>query len=62
MECYKGAQEDALMPTNCRQGWSASGLLLVRMSKPLMNRLLLENSNKPADLSPETSEKVLVPE
>ena len=32
------------------------------MSKPLISRLLLENSNKPADLSLETSEKVLVPE
>ena len=61
MECYKGAREDALTPANCRQGWSASGLWPVRMSKPLMSRLLLENSNKPADLSLETSEKVLVP-
>ena len=32
------------------------------MSKPLMNRLLLENSNKPADLSPETLGKDSVPE
>ena len=32
------------------------------MSKPLISRLLLENNNKPADLSPETSEEVLVPE
>ena len=62
MECYKRAREDALTPTNCRQGWSASGLWPVRMSKPLINRLLLENSNKPANLSLETSEKVLVPE
>ena len=61
MECYKRAREDALTPTNCRQGWSASGLWPVRISKPLINRLLLENSNKPADLSSETLEKVLVP-
>ena len=32
------------------------------MSKPLISRLLLENSNKPADLSLETLEEVLVPE
>ena len=25
MKCYKRAREDALTPTNCRQGWSASG-------------------------------------
>ena len=62
IKCYKKAQEDALTPTNYRQGWSASGLWPVRMSKPLINRLLLENSNKPADLSLEASEKVLVPE
>ena len=62
MECYKKAREDALTPMNYRQGWSASGLWPVRMSKPLMNRLLLENSNKPADLSLETLGKVLVPE
>ena len=54
IKCYKEAREDALTPANCRQGWSASGLWPVRMSKPLMSRLLLENSNKPADLSLET--------
>ena len=62
MECYKKAREDALTPANCRQGWLALGLQPVRMSKPLISRLLLENSNKPADLSLETSEEVLVPE
>ena len=62
IECYKRAREDALTPTNCRQGWLVLGLWPVRMSKPLMSRLLLENSNKPADLSLETSEEVLVPE
>ena len=60
IECYKRAREDALTPTNYRQGWSALGLWPVWMSKPLMNRLLLENSNKPADLSSETLGKVLV--
>ena len=62
MECYKKAREDALTPANYKQGWLASGLWPVRMSKPLISRLLLENSNKPADSSLETSEEVLVPE
>ena len=62
MKCYKEAREDALTPANYRQGWLASGLWLVRMSKPLISRLLLKNNNKPADSSLETSEKVLVPE
>jgi 4-hydroxybenzoate polyprenyltransferase len=46
LECYKKARIDAITPTNIKAGWSASGLWPVRMSKPLMNRLLLENSNK----------------
>ena len=62
MKCYKRARKDALTPANCRQGWSALRLWPVRMSKPLISRLLLENSNKPADLSLETSEEVLAPE
>jgi hypothetical protein len=33
----------------------------VCMSKPLMNRLLLKNSNKPDDTTPETLRKVPVP-
>ena len=43
-------------------GWSASGLWPVRMSKPLINRLLLENSNKAAEQTLGTSAKDLVPE
>ena len=62
IKCYKRAQEDALTPTNYRQRWLALGLWPVRMSKPFINRLLLENSNKPADLSSETLGKVFVPE
>jgi hypothetical protein len=62
LNCYKLAWIDALTVTNCKQGWSASGLWPVRISKPLMNRLLLENSNKLADKTPATSEKILVPE
>lgn len=62
LECYKQARIDALTYLNCKQGWSASGLWPVRMSKPLMNRLLLENSNKRADNASETSRNVKAPE
>ena len=46
LECYKKARRDAITFENIKSGWSASGLWPVRMSKPFMNRLLLENSNK----------------
>ena len=62
MSCYKLAREDALTATNCKQGWSASGLWPVRMSKPLMSRLLLENSNKLEELTLVTSGNYLVPD
>jgi hypothetical protein len=62
LECYKLARIDALTPTNCMQGWKALGLWPPRMSKPLMNRLLLENSNKAAEETPATSGNVEVPE
>ena len=62
LDCYKLARIDTLIVTNCKIGWLASGLWLVRISKPLMNRLLLENSNKAAEQSLGTSAKDLVPE
>jgi hypothetical protein len=62
LKCYKLAREDALTALNCKQGWSASGLWPVRMAKPLMNRLLLENSNKANEPSLKTSRKRPLPE
>ena len=62
LKCYRLAWIDTLTALSCKQGWSASGLWPVRMSKPLMNRLLLENSNKPDNLTLETLGEVLVPE
>ena len=61
LKCYRLARINALTALNCKQGWSALGLWPVRMLKPLMNRLLLENSNKPDDITLETLRKVLVP-
>jgi hypothetical protein len=49
LDYYKLARIDTLIVTNCKMGWLASGLWLVRLLKPLMNRLLLENSNKVAE-------------
>jgi hypothetical protein len=62
LNCYMLARIDALTALNCKQGWSASGLWPVRMSKPLMNRLLLENSNKLDNIASNALEEVLVPE
>jgi len=62
LKYYSRAQIDALTALNYKQGWAASGLWPVRMSKPLMNRLLLENSNKLADPTPATLGNILVPE
>jgi len=56
------ARKDALTNSNCKAGFGASGLWPVRMAKPLMNRLLLENSNKAAEPTLRTSEKEPVPE
>jgi hypothetical protein len=60
LNCYKLARINALTVTNCKQGWLASGLWPVWISKPFINRLLLKNSNKLADKTPATSEKILV--
>jgi 4-hydroxybenzoate polyprenyltransferase len=62
LNCYKLARIDALTVINCKAGWKASGLWPVRISKPLMNRLLLENSNKAVEQTPRTSKKDQVPE
>jgi hypothetical protein len=60
LKCYKLAQINALIALNYKQGWLALGLWPVCMSKPLINRLLLENSNKPDDTTLETLREVLV--
>ena len=43
--CYQKAREESLIPRNIRAGWQASGLWPTNIAKPLMSRLLLENSN-----------------
>jgi DDE superfamily endonuclease len=44
--CYQKARRDALTISNIKSGWKASGLWPVSSAKPLMSRLLLENSNQ----------------
>ena len=46
LKCYYKARIDALTARNIKSGWRASGLWPVNSGKPLMSRLLLENSNK----------------
>ena len=45
LRCYYKARLDALTARNIRSGWQATGLWPTNSTKPLMNRLLLENSN-----------------
>jgi hypothetical protein len=42
---YYKIRLDALIARNIRSGWQAAGLWLTNNTKPLMNRLLLENNN-----------------
>jgi hypothetical protein len=51
--CYQKARKDALSISNIKSGWKASGLWPVSMAKPLMSRLLLENSNKAKETASE---------
>jgi 4-hydroxybenzoate polyprenyltransferase len=62
LKCYKKARKDAITVANIKAGWSATGLWPVRMAKPLMNRLLLENSNKLDAQTPGTSRNIQAPE
>ena len=45
--CYAKARKQALTSQNIKSGWRAGGLWPVNSAKPLMSRLLLDNSNKP---------------
>lgn len=45
LSCYQEARKEALSAKNIKSGWRASGLWPKNMAKPLMSRLLLENSN-----------------
>ena len=51
--CYQKARKDGLTTSNIKSGWKASGLWPVSSAKPLISRLLLENSNKPKEKAPE---------
>jgi 4-hydroxybenzoate polyprenyltransferase len=44
------ARKQAITAYNIKAGWRASGLWPINMAKPLMSRLLLENSNKVASI------------
>jgi hypothetical protein len=62
LACYRKARISSLTVANIKAGWKASGLWPVRMSKPLMNRLLLENSNQLAEEASKTSRKEPIPD
>ncbi|TVY32850.1 hypothetical protein LSUB1_G008693, partial [Lachnellula subtilissima] len=45
LRCYKKARDASLTSSNIKAGWKATGLWPPSIAKPLMSRLLLENSN-----------------
>jgi len=57
LSCYQKARLSSLTRNNIRAGWQASGLWPINMAKPLMNRLLLENSNKSTKQASKALEK-----
>lgn len=50
IKCIVEARKQAITAHNIKAGWRASGLWPVNMAKPLMSRLLLENSNNVASI------------
>jgi len=50
IKCIVEARKQAFTAQNIKAGWRASGLWPVNMAKPLLSRLLLENSNKVAGI------------
>jgi hypothetical protein len=60
LACYWKARLSSLTANNIKAGWCASGLWPIHMSKPLINRLLLENSNKSTKQASKTLEEELV--
>ena len=53
--CYQKARKHALSSSNIKSGWKATGLWPVSSAKPLMSRLLLENSKKTKSNTANTS-------
>jgi hypothetical protein len=45
LACYQKARKASLTVENIKSGWKATGLWPPNSAKPLMSRLLLENSN-----------------
>ena len=46
VQCIQKARHDALISQNIKARWKAAGLWPVNIAKPLISRLLLENSNQ----------------
>ncbi len=50
IKCILKARKEAITAHNIKAGWKAGGLWPVSIAKPLMSRLLVENSNNAANL------------
>ncbi len=49
--CYQKAREASLTVENIKASWKATGLWPLTMDKPLISRLLLENSNQALEIT-----------
>jgi 4-hydroxybenzoate polyprenyltransferase len=54
LEYYRRARLIALTASNILSGWKATGLWPINIAKPLLNRLLLENTNQVPTTPPPT--------
>jgi 4-hydroxybenzoate polyprenyltransferase len=51
IKCIVEARKQAIIAYNIKVGWRASGLWPVNIAKPLISRMLLENSNNVAGIA-----------
>jgi 4-hydroxybenzoate polyprenyltransferase len=62
LRCYYKARLDGLIARNIKSGWKASGLWPTNNAKPLLSRLLLENSNNSEDQATKRKAKEPLPD
>jgi hypothetical protein len=62
LRCYYKARFDGLTAKNIKSGWRAGGLWPINSAKPLLSRLLLENSNNSKDQATKRKAEELLPD
>jgi 4-hydroxybenzoate polyprenyltransferase len=62
LRCYYKARFNGLTAKNIKSGWRAGGLWPTNNAKPLLSRLLLENSNNSKDQATKRKAEELLPD